>query len=216
MRYITFYTSGTIYAQEAERLQRSAFAVGVYVEAFALDDLGDWQENVAQKHSVIDSVVRQSIDPVVFIDADAVLHEDPTKYFEIYVGHNYDFAARFRKGRLQSGTMLWVPGDGADRLLDAWAKENQNRLDKGIRHGRGQAALQDALEKNKWWIRHASLRTSLCYIFDTDKEEDPDTRAIIEHLQASRVGNGDRHCDDQRARRSERIAEIENELGSKC
>lgn len=212
MIVLTFYTADGLYDREVERLKASADRVGLLVDAVQIDDAGNWNANVARKVDVIRNTMRMNPSvPVLFVDADAVFHANPQKLFGGIYTLGYDFAARWRINRMQSGTM-WFSGSGESfALVTRWRIERDRLIKVGHMHGHGQRTLQAILERSDCQVKTFDLPTDLCYVFDNEKMNGH-SRPIIEHMQASREADGAAHSKAQRASRAKRIAEIDADL----
>ena len=134
---IGFYTPGTAYEGEAERLCRSLDRVGMAHEIIGVPVVGDWDDAVSFKPLVLRALRERHAGGLLYVDVDAVVHENCAAYFEA-LEPDYDFAAHWFQGpgcggreqgnmaeHLLSGT-LWL-GDtlAARMLLGAWIDRNQ-------------------------------------------------------------------------------------------
>ena len=211
MRVVSFYSEGTLYEDEAMRLLASADRFDIPIDIIITPDAGSWHDNVAFKACVIHDELLSG-DPVLYVDADAFFHVNPTNYFSQLEQKGYDFAARFRMDRLQSGTMWFSGSSECDDLIDNWMKRNEDNERSGIVTGQGQKNLQDVLPSAE--VAMFELPAAWCYIFDTDAREHPCINPMIEHLQASRHGDAKHHSPAQRARRTIRCQQLERQVGA--
>ena len=224
IQVVTFATNA-FYRKEADRLVKTAHAVGVSVDVVHVDAPNmNWHQGVAYKCGVICSKIDNG--PVLFIDSDAVLHRNPLPFFYGLMEMNIDFAARTRRGRLLSGTLWFNYSMEALDVLNAWQYVNYSRAVKGQVTGAGQANLETALRlvvdrveiPEEWGVKQrqlniANLPQRFCHIFDEDPEVGRDGKIVepvIMHLQASREAMKQVHSDDQRRRRAAKIVEIES------
>lgn len=208
MRVVSFYSEGTLYEDEAVRLMASADRFDIPIDIIITPDEGSWQKNVAYKACVIHDELLNG-EPVLYVDADAYFHVDPTNYFLRLEQRGYEFAVRFRMDRLQSGTMWFSGSIECDELIDEWMKRNEDNGRAGIHNGQGQKNLQDVLPLVD--IATFELPPAWCYIFDTDGKEHACVPPMIEHLQASRHGDPAHHSAEQRARRAVRCDQLERQ-----
>jgi len=177
---VSFYTQGTGYEREVERLKLSLRRFGFISHIVGLPTLGSWQKNTQHKAefllSMLDLFAGTSI---VWLDADAEVRQYPT-LFETLKG--VTFGAHWRNrgdGReeLLSGTLYLGNTDSVRTLLKKWrdiCKANPDMWD--------QIALSKALEG--WRGRIARLPPEYCCIFDSMAREVE--HPVIEHFQASR------------------------------
>lgn len=205
MKIIAYHTPD--YEEEARPLRESCRRLGLDVEIHRADSLGDWHDNTRHKASVL-CMARQALDgPLLYVDVDAWLHHDP-RGFEFPA--DADIACHFRvwskwpDGQLLTGT-LWINDTpNAERLLAAWAAENQRRLVQGEREGGGQTNLQRVLESMPE-IRVHKLGPEWCMIHDLHRRDGFTGEPIIEHLLASRVH---RFGMDRDVKKERRLAEL--------
>ena len=153
--------------------------------------------------------------PFLWLDADAVVHEDMRERFE-RIEDEADIAVHYLLGsELLTGT-LWVNDtEAAWDLLGAWVEMNTMRVADGKPHGCGQRNLADVLNPDT--VRVERLEAEYCAIFDHERQRlEMDGPPIIEHLQASRVTHW--KVPDARGKRTNRIREIEAGIasGTRC
>lgn len=170
--FITHFTMGSPYEQEARELQESAAAFGIEVIATPTTHQGSWCTNAAMKAEVI--LAAHSLnEPVVWLDADARIRSVP-EYFDSL---SCDFAAHTRGGReLLSGTLYFSGTNRSHQLVAKWIDVNRshpNRWD--------QRNLVTALKSLK--MATHELPAVYCQIFDIMKNAG---EPVIEHMQASR------------------------------
>lgn len=184
----SFYTNGTGYEKEAQRLKKSLLKHDIPHYVVGLPSHGDWRRNIYEKAQVIQRT-RQSVPfghAVVWLDADAEVMRYPHLFHEL--GPEIGFAYHNRGGSLSSGTMYFGPGLPADWLLGAWI----NRLNKRIfqetwAEKTEQAVLKETLnamnKSDTPTVRVADLPLSYSTIFDGPQPDEP---VVIRHHQASR------------------------------
>jgi hypothetical protein len=161
MKIISFYTTGenSSYQAEAELMVESLEALGLDYHMAEIPDQGGWQKNTAFKAAFIHSKRKELRGPLLWIDADAYVHSDPTAYFTKMEKDGFDFGAHFFMGpakghrfhevreegwRLLSGTTWWGDTPKALQLASAWAQMNRTLAKEGILGGGGQ--------KNLWYL----------------------------------------------------------------
>lgn len=75
---ISFYTKNWQYPVKAERLRQACEKLGIDYLIEELPDTGNWTANTRLKSSFIYDKLTQLQRPVVWVDADCVLHKAPT------------------------------------------------------------------------------------------------------------------------------------------
>ena len=224
MKVISFYTEGggSSYEREAEILRASLERFGIPHYIVPVKAWGDWYDHTAFKALFIAEMREREAGPLLWIDTDAIVHEDIAPYFNRLARDGYDFGAHYFAGpakgyrlaevraegwRLLSGTTFWGDTDKARSLLRAWVGLNGVLQGEKVRQGGGQ--------KNLWYLTTCFLKEGLrvarlpgryCYVFDKPFGYPENEPRIIEHTIASR---------DHRAKRREtpgRKARIEELL----
>jgi len=149
-----------------------------------------WIAGVHLRVPLLLSIRRERPDvPLVWIDADAVVWEDPAALWPDPA--DADFAAhRFRGRELLGGTTWWAATPAATRLLEVWQAENERRPATRDQHNL-EAALRCV--QTAGGLRARDLPPELCWIFDLSPRAYPDGGPpVIEHFQASREFRGGR------------------------
>ncbi len=171
--YVTHFTMGSPYEQEALELQESAQAYGVEVIVLPTTHQGSWCQNAAMKAEVIERFHADGMPPIVWLDADARIRKVPG-YFD---GLDCDFAAHTRAGReLLSGTLYFGNTAKSLELVKKWREINRAHPTRW-----DQKNLDSALLQLKMPVHE--LPASYCQIFDIMRNEG---EPVIEHMQASR------------------------------
>jgi hypothetical protein len=226
---VSFYTEGggSSYQLEAKILRDSLDRFGIPHDIRAVQAWGDWYDHTAHKADFIAEMRRTMTGPLLWIDTDAVVHSDPTAYFEMLAAEYYDFGAHYFSGpakgydrtkvrgegwRLLSGTTFWGDTPKAHQLADAWVALNRTLRGVGIRQGGGQ--------KNLWYLttcmakeglRVARLPGRYCYVFDKAWAYPEDEPRVIEHTIASRDHRAIRR---ETRERKARIEELQRSAAS--
>jgi len=212
---VGYYTPGTHYEAEARRMEASIRRLGLKLELLAIDSAGDWLANVRRKPQILLEQRRRLRGPLLYVDADAVMHRDPWPYLRLYDG---DAAiANHQTGEIISATLLLNDTPGAVALLEAWIAE-QARDPAAW----DQWSLQKVVQANRADpfsppLRVQYLPPSMCCVFDRTRRAVPSVDPFIEQLQASRVfraAGGSEKDRDNLERREQRIAEIDRELSA--
>lgn len=217
---VAFYTDG--YAEDAALLEASLERAGMSYYMSHLLDEGDWDENTAQKPIFI-SAMRELLDgPILYVDADAFVHENCEAYFDELGERGVDFGAHWFRGPafghdrsevreegwwMLSGTLLFGDTDAARRLLDAWIERNEEKRAAGDRTGGGQKNLQEIVPEMDSETKIERLPGRYCYVFDKPWAYPEDEPRVIEHTIASRENRGESAGKVNAARR-ERVAEL--------
>lgn len=174
--FVSFFTPD--YAPEAAGLVESLHRFGLPCFVQEVPSSGCWTANCARKPSFLLEARKQFPgQPVVWLDADARVRQNPT-LFESIPGY-VDLAVHYRDGtELLSGTMYWGAGEHATRLLKAWRRDcelNPSLFDQRVLQG-----LVDGTSR----YRVTYLPATYTAIFDA-RMCGPD-EIVIEHMQASR------------------------------
>jgi hypothetical protein len=173
---VNFFTKDTPYELEAERLVASCASLGLEIVTEGLAAGASWTANCALKAEFCLSIWRRLRKPIVWLDADAVVHGVP----DLLRGSAFDFAIHNWSGwKFCSGTLYFGQSDAAGALLEQW-----------VETCRANPALWDQVALDLAWedvVGRLPLRTrwlpqSYCQIFDRDRQDD----VVIEHFQASR------------------------------
>jgi len=169
---VSFYTVNTAYEVMASRLRTSCERLGLAHDMVGIDSRGTWDLDTATKATVCRDAWRRLGRPILWVDADAVIHARP----ELLRDAPEDVAVHKWKGQhFASGTVFFNQTPLAGRLLDGWVD-------------RCAAGDSDQIHLELAWkdipeIRTLWLPRSYCQIFDARRDEP----AVIEHFQASRV-----------------------------
>ncbi|MFA4908561.1 MAG: hypothetical protein WC583_02790 [Candidatus Omnitrophota bacterium] len=189
---VSFITTGTGYAKEAQNLVASASALDVPLHVYEYPPTGTWRGNLNYKSACIRRAFDDYPDQdIVFVDADAIFRKWPVLFDELSASHAFDLSACFfsytprsgERDELLSGT-LWIQnGDTGRALVKRWHETGIRRPD--VRH---QMCLKLAIaDLGKEGVPVRVNRHPFAYtcIFDyraARKGQDP----VIEHFQASR------------------------------
>ncbi len=187
MRVIGYYSRNTPYQAEAAQMASSAEDVDLEVSLVAIDDLGSWQANTQAKARVLRDALKNSSEPLLYVDADARFNADPrpllpsehprprsTPDLSVFVRRDGD------RGELLSGTLWLNTTVRCMEVLDAWVDacaEDPDTWDQKV--------LQRVLF-NTPGLTLELLDPALCFIFDTMRMQYPGVEPVIEHFQASR------------------------------
>lgn len=206
MILVSYYTRGTPYERDAALLRASCERQGVDHEIVGIKDEGGWHANTAMKPLVLMELREQLEGPLLYVDADAFVHRDPSKYVD---GLRGDCGAHFfagppkghvesdvcpclrgepcdREHRLLAGTLYLGDTDGCRDLLDEWAAFNVQRQEGGHIDGGGQKNLWAVWTSMRDELATVELPGRLCYVWDKPWAYPVGEPAWIEHTIASR------------------------------
>ena len=181
---VCYYTEGA-YELEAKMLFASLERLGVSVYGEKIEGKQDWLWAVHQRAPFLRKMrKRYPKVPLLSLDADCFVHFDPWPYLWAAIHSGCDVACHnFRPGvrdELLPGTLLLMPTEGTDLLLDYWERGNRTHPDRPDR-----VNFKNTLQKLKT-VRRFNLQPELCWIFDLSREAYGNKTPVVEHLQASR------------------------------
>lgn len=81
--YISYYTEGTFYEEVAQGLSASLKKFDLAHKIYAKPDFKDWDKNVRQKPRVIADALSEFSQPVVWMDADAIIEKYPAVFDDL-------------------------------------------------------------------------------------------------------------------------------------
>lgn len=117
---VSFATSGTPYVTEMIRLIQSLEKFDIPFLTRTLPSRGEWVRNCSMKGEFL-LWARDAIEgPIVWLDADAEVMDDPSLFQEL----DCDIAYRIRRWAL-SGTVYLGDTDAARRLLAEWVRRSK-------------------------------------------------------------------------------------------
>lgn len=190
---VSFYTRGTGYQIEKDRLDISARRFGMQVDFYKQSNMGSWRANIHDRIRILRHFLDKYRDrDILYVDCDAEIVQYPELFDNFDKGdigiHKIDRERYFKnwdkmwkeKYEYLGGTMYFKNNDRIRGLLDLWEK-----LDKPMNVHLSQLTLIYALrileKKNELSIYE--IPATYCQIFDIMADSgDP----VIEHFQASR------------------------------
>ena len=117
-KIIAFHTPDDLYRGEAERLRRSLDKLGLDYVIQEVEPSTDWSRTTMLKPLWMREARETHTGPLLYIDVDAYVHENPWPYLSNVEG---DMAAVVHAdGTLNSSTVLIADTPGARWLLDEW------------------------------------------------------------------------------------------------
>lgn len=176
---VSYYTQDTEYEVEARRLIASCERLGLEHRIVGVPTRGSWEANCNLKAQIVHQVWQETGKPVLWVDADAVMHAAP----ELLRGTSADFAIRRCRGwEFLSGTCFFNQSLPARRLLERWLARCQRFPRVWDQHNLD-LAWEDVASTQP--LQTLWLPESYCRIFDLHEERSPGA-AVVEHFQASR------------------------------
>lgn len=186
---VGYFTTGTLYEQEAGRLIASLRQYRIPYYIAPVQSKGDWYQNTQWKPTF----VRQMLDKfnsksIVYVDVDAEFLAYPSLFDEldarsdVHVGvHLLDHIKRGRPHadfELLSGTIFFKNDNVARTIIDRWIEKCKNA-------GKlwDQVALAEVLRGLPYYV----LPEEYCTIFDYMNDV---VHPVIRHYQASRRAKG--------------------------
>ncbi len=177
---VNFYTIDTPYAEKAKRLKASCDKLGVPCVIEGIANQGSWELNCAFKSRFVLRQWRELGTPVLWLDADAIVHRPPT----LLAGNDADFAIhKVDRWEFASGTAYFNQTPNALRLLERWVEKCVQSPNVWDQHCLDSAWEEISCEfpLKTFWLPESYTR-----IFDRPVNPGEDSAAVIEHFQASR------------------------------
>jgi len=189
---VSFFTVGTGYEKEAQKLEASLKRFGLDYYFYPCEPQESWRANLNYKSQIIlDAFDRFPDRDIVFIDADGIVREDPTLFDRLSDGLDVDLAAHFHPykgtmingGSLLSGTLWFRNSDRGRRIVEKWHEIGIRY--PTIRHQHClRVAINELAERDNFKVKVFKLPREYTLIFDYYRRDRP--RPVIEHFQASR------------------------------
>jgi hypothetical protein len=171
INFVSAYTINTPYEEEIKNLKKSLTDFGFSTNHIVpINNLGTWEKNCQQKATVIKNKLLELREPIVWLDADAVIKKTPTLFTEI----EEDLGICVYRGEYLSGTIFLKPSEQIFDLLDRWIEECNNNPKEW-----DQKILQKLILNKK--INHFTLPPSYCKVDFFKSDEN-----VISQNQASR------------------------------
>ncbi len=178
--FCAFYTRGTLYEAEAARLRASLDALGLPHNIEAIESLGEWAANASQTAAFcVRMIEKHNLRPVVYLDADAVVHRFPDKFYRM---DGIDIAAHWVNGTIfANGTVYFGKTMIAADIARRYAALV---VEHGGKHPNEQRLLEQSINEHQPGVKLERLPASYCMIEDHNGREADEV--VIQHLQASR------------------------------
>ena len=215
---IAFHTPDDIYRAEAARLKSTLDKLGLDHHFFEVEPEKNWVRTTLLKPSWIIKARDELGGPLLYIDVDAFVHQDPWPYLSQY---DADLAAVvYDNGELNSASIWINDTSGARDLLRRWRDlaDTRRGKDQGDLEPTGdngdQGVLRQAVvaaeESGDQSVSFQRFPVNLTYIFDRGEMTYTVGPVIIEQLQASREST---QHEKRLARRRQRLEELEKSHG---
>ncbi len=185
MRIISFYTEGTPYQIEANRLKKSLDIIKVPYDIVPVQSHGSWAKNCQIKSEIIKNALLKLPDGEVLIytDADSELLSYPA-LFEKEIDWDIAYYYMIHRSEMLSGTLGFRNSPQIRKLIDLWIKKNMTNSEWD------QKNLQSVYMESSTDLKLRELRlpASYCFIYDNriQMDEMKEEKPVFIHHQASR------------------------------
>lgn len=187
---VSFYTIGTGYEKEAQRLVRELHLFGFEHDIEGIQSFGSWQANTQYKAKFIagmmDKYPQRSI---LWLDVDSSICQYPDVFddadFDLGV-HKIDWAkyTPLRKDKQLANAVIYLKNtDKVRQFVSAWIKLNTEQPDRIEMQ-----TMAEVLDKWESKLNFHNLPASYCQIYDMMASEG---QPVIEQRQASRHYRGE-------------------------
>ncbi len=186
---VSYYTKETLYEKEVEDLIDSCDKLGLDHDIIGIENRGSWSANCCYKAEFILKMLEKHQRPVVWTDADSVIHKYPSLFetcrADVALRIN-DFVEETDKSKIMTGTMFINNTASAKKLMDLWKRECERK--KGPLFF-DQACLKSVILHYPTIVEIKRLPASYIYVVDNKahQKELGEEKVIISHYQASRL-----------------------------
>ena len=171
---IAFHTPDEVYRAEAARLKSTLDALGLEYKFFEVKPEGNWVRTTLLKPHWISKAREELSGPLLYIDVDAFVHNDPWPYLSQFDG---DMAAVvYNNAQLNSATLLINDTANAREVLARWKAlaDERRDADQGDLEASGDNGDQGVLKiavlndetTGKGSFAFQRLPVNMAYIFD--------------------------------------------------
>ncbi len=194
IKFVTGYTKDTLYEKEVENLTESLRYFSLDYEVYPYKSQNDWIKNCAVKAEIVLDALEKYKKKIVWLDADCVVRERPTKFWKIPEEANlaaprHDWSVFGKKSpvihydngsgwHLVGGTLAFPYSEKTIQLVKEWIALNKAQ-DKYV----DQANLQQIIETNRFSFYPLPL--SYFKVNGFRALDDRGVKNVIEHYQAS-------------------------------
>lgn len=174
--YCSMFTVDTPYEEEIKNLQQSLDKYSIKYELVGLKSRGDWVKNTQMKPGVIKGVMEKHNKDVVWLDADAVLVDEPNLFETIKQDVSFHYIKEWNE--MLTGTLFFRNNDRVKEFLNNWDALNKSNNNPDA------VNFQALMQKNGDRLSIFNLPPEYIKIFDNPliKTEKP----VVMHYQASR------------------------------
>jgi hypothetical protein len=183
-KIISFYTKNTPYEQEILNLKNSCEIFNLNYSIEGVDNFGSWIKNINHKPRFIYEKWKLSDIPIVWIDADGILRQNPTLFnniIEDFAIHNITHSDGHRE--FNSSVTFWNKTPSAEIALQKWI--NVSEADYTIMDQLHLQWIWPELTE-KYNLKTKWLPQNYAKIFDWKGPIDTSDSVVIEQFQASR------------------------------
>lgn len=178
--FVNFYTRSRGYDEYAAHLVESLHRAGCLIDQEVIEYPGSWTKAQALKPVFLQRKLEENFPhPIVWVDADAIVHQRPTLFYEWADEHNApDIGVHYKNGEeCLSGTIWLNPSERTRNLLARWVKLQQANPEEW-----DQRLLEHLISEDND-LKLERLPATYCQIFDSMKDAG---EPVIEHFQHSR------------------------------
>lgn len=183
MIVVSFYTIGTPYEQEAERLRASLDKLSLPHDIEPINPIGNWRKNLGYKPAFILKMLHKHKQSVLWIDVDAVVKKMPT----LLDNTDCDIAFCTKSGQLLGGTLYFADTETARAILHDWVKADSECVGRGDGHVLDQKTLQ-WLVMREWKEKAKVLLLPEGYASIVREGRARDKDAVVEHFIIGKSG----------------------------
>ena len=181
MIIVSFYTTGTGYEIEVKKLRDSLVKLGLRHDIRGIRSRGSWLRNCAHKSTFILEMLKEHDEPILWVDADAVVRKPPSLLLEA----DCDIAFCWHKNTsLLGGTLYFGNTELAKEVLKDWEAACKKHPDSVDQHVLRDLVMRDRLPWTEKLTR-LLLPASYTKIFDSHIDM-KGIEPVIEDFQASR------------------------------
>ena len=183
---VSFYTRGTGYEKEAERLVKELHLFGLEHDIQGISSFGSWQLNTQYKAEFIATMMKKYPDRnILWLDVDSSIHQYPEVFdnaeFDLGV-HRIDWAkythGRRKDHQLANAVIYLKNVEVVREFVRAWVNRNKELPDRIEMQ-----TMADVLAKWEGKLNYHNIPASYCQIYDLMATEG---YPVIEQRQASR------------------------------
>jgi len=119
--YVAFATEGSAYVEELKELEKTLIKFKLPHHLEIVKSQGSWEANCQLKALLIDKMLKQNTGPVVYLDSDARVMDDPVILSQIECDLAFHL---FRGVELLSGTLFLGNTSKCKDIVSQWIDMN--------------------------------------------------------------------------------------------